>query len=66
MLTSEENDILTQTDAETPMGEYFRRFWQPVALSEELPEPDGALMLLLGFGLLLSERHLRGARSRNR
>ena len=27
---------------------------------------DGALMLLLGFGLLLSERHLRGARSRNR
>ena len=24
------------------MGQYFRRFWQPVALSEELSEPDGA------------------------
>jgi phenylpropionate dioxygenase-like ring-hydroxylating dioxygenase large terminal subunit len=23
------------------MGQYFRRFWQPVALSEELAEPDG-------------------------
>jgi phenylpropionate dioxygenase-like ring-hydroxylating dioxygenase large terminal subunit len=23
------------------MGEYFRRYWLPVALSEELPEPDG-------------------------
>jgi len=23
------------------MGQYFRRFWQPVALSEELPEADG-------------------------
>ena len=41
MLTAEENDILTQTDAGMPMGEYFRRFWQPVALSEELPDPDG-------------------------
>jgi len=42
MLSAEDNDILTQTDAGTPMGDYFRRFWQPVALSEELPEPDGA------------------------
>jgi len=42
MLTDEENAILTETDAEMPMGEYFRRFWQPVALSEELEERDGA------------------------
>ncbi len=41
MLTAEENDLLTQTGAETPMGQYFRRFWQPVALSRELPERDG-------------------------
>jgi len=41
MLSAEDNDLLTQTDAGTPMGDYFRRFWQPVALSEELPEPDG-------------------------
>ncbi len=41
MLSTEENDLLTRTGAGTPMGDYFRRFWQPVALSEELSEPDG-------------------------
>ena len=42
MLTAEENDLLTRTGAEAPMGQYFRRFWQPVALAEEVPAPDGA------------------------
>ena len=41
MLTAAENDALTQTDRGTPMGEYFRRFWQPVALASELAEADG-------------------------
>ena len=41
MLTAADNDLLTQTDRDRPMGEYFRRFWQPVALSEELSELDG-------------------------
>jgi phenylpropionate dioxygenase-like ring-hydroxylating dioxygenase large terminal subunit len=41
MLSREDNDLLTRTGPDTPMGQYFRRFWQPVALSEELPEPDG-------------------------
>ncbi len=41
MLTAVENDFLTRTNPETAMGQYFRRFWQPAALSEELPEPDG-------------------------
>ena len=41
MLSREQNNMLTQTDADTPMGAYFRRFWQPVALAEELPEADG-------------------------
>jgi phthalate 4,5-dioxygenase len=40
MLSREQNEMLTQTNAGTPMGAYFRRFWQPVALSEELYEPD--------------------------
>jgi phthalate 4,5-dioxygenase oxygenase subunit len=40
MLTSADNELLTRTGAGSPMGEYFRRFWQPVALSRELPEPD--------------------------
>ena len=42
MLSAAENELLTRTGAGTPMGEYFRRFWHPVALSRELPEPDGA------------------------
>jgi phenylpropionate dioxygenase-like ring-hydroxylating dioxygenase large terminal subunit len=38
MLTHEENDLLTQTGPGTPGGDLLRRYWQPVALSEELPE----------------------------
>ncbi|MFI5400054.1 MAG: Rieske 2Fe-2S domain-containing protein [SAR324 cluster bacterium] len=41
MLSAADNELLTRTGPGTPMGQYFRRFWQPVALSEELPEPDG-------------------------
>ena len=40
MLTREENELVTNTDPGAPMGEYFRRFWLPVALSEEIPGPD--------------------------
>lgn len=41
MLTAEDNRLLTQSDAGTPMGELLRRFWLPVLLSEELPDRDG-------------------------
>src|SRR5947209_18175762 len=40
MLSAEDNAFITQTDRGTPMGELFRRFWLPVMLPEELPEPD--------------------------
>jgi phthalate 4,5-dioxygenase len=40
MLTAADNDTLTRTGPETPMGQFFRRFWQPFALSRELAEPD--------------------------
>ena len=42
MLSREDNELLTRTGADTAMGRYFRNFWQPVALSRELPEKDGA------------------------
>jgi len=42
MLTTAENELLTRTDADQAMGQYFRRFWQPVALVDELREADGA------------------------
>src|SRR5215475_12887296 len=40
MISKEENDLLCCTGPGTPMGELFRRFWLPVALSRELPKPD--------------------------
>ena len=42
MLTAADNQLLTRTGPDTAMGRYFRSFWLPVALSSELPEPDGA------------------------
>ena len=41
MITSADNALLVQTGPGTGMGDYFRRFWQPVALSSELPQADG-------------------------
>jgi phthalate 4,5-dioxygenase oxygenase subunit len=40
MLTKEQNEQLTRTDAGTPMGELMRRYWVPVLLSEEISSPD--------------------------
>jgi phenylpropionate dioxygenase-like ring-hydroxylating dioxygenase large terminal subunit len=40
MLSQEDNELITDTNPGTPMGDLFRRFWLPVALSEELPGPD--------------------------
>src|SRR3982750_2093316 len=54
MLTKEQNDLLTQTGPGTPGGALLRRYWQPVALAEELP-PGGAPLpvTLLGEELVL-------------
>jgi phenylpropionate dioxygenase-like ring-hydroxylating dioxygenase large terminal subunit len=41
MLSAADNELLTRTGAGTPMGEYFRRFWLPVLLAQEVAEPDG-------------------------
>lgn len=37
---------LTHTDPGTPMGEYMRKFWQPVCLSEELLDLPKAIRIL--------------------
>jgi phthalate 4,5-dioxygenase oxygenase subunit len=41
MLSHADNMKLCQTGRDTPLGEALRRFWVPVLLSEQLPEPDG-------------------------
>ena len=40
MLAKEDNDLLTQTNPGTPMGNLIRRYWIPALLSEEVPLPD--------------------------
>ncbi len=40
MLRKEQNDLLTQTGPGTPMGDFFRCYWMPALLAEELPEND--------------------------
>ena len=39
-LTAEQQQTLVSTNAGTPMGALFRRYWIPALLAEELPEPD--------------------------
>src|SRR5690606_16285280 len=43
--TPAENADLTRVEKGSPMGEYLRRFWQPVALSEELGELPKAVRM---------------------
>jgi nitrite reductase/ring-hydroxylating ferredoxin subunit len=54
MISREENDFLTRTGRGTPCGDMMRRYWQPAALSEELP-PGGAPLpvTLLGEELVM-------------
>ena len=42
MLTMEETNYLCRVGPGTPMGNLMRRYWTPILLSKELPEPDGA------------------------
>lgn len=54
MITKHENDVLTQTGPGTPCGELMRRYWQPAALSEELPAGGSPLSVkLFGEDLVL-------------
>ena len=54
MLAKEENELLTRTNAGTPMGELIRQYWVPALLSEEIPTPDSppARVRLLGEELV--------------
>ena len=41
MLTHEENETLCRVGPKTRMGQVMRRYWHPIAASEQLPKPDG-------------------------
>jgi len=50
MLRAEDNRFLTESGEGTGMGELLRRFWIPVLLSAELPEPDGTPKKIVVMG----------------
>ncbi len=57
MLSQEENEFLTRTGPGRPCGGLLRAFWQPVALTEELPDERPAKAVrLLGEDLVLWRR----------
>ena len=53
MITVEENQLLTQTHPGTPCGDMLRRYWQPVALGDELPGGAPLKVKILGEELVL-------------
>src|SRR5258706_1985676 len=40
MLSAADSELVVRTGPGTAMGEYFRRYWLPVALSRGMPQPD--------------------------
>ena len=61
MLSQRDTQLLCEVGPGTPMGELFRRFWLPVALSEEVPEPDctPVAIRIIGEDLVALPRHGR-------
>jgi phthalate 4,5-dioxygenase oxygenase subunit len=54
MISKEENIFLTQTGPGSPAGSLLRRYWQPVALANELPVAGAPLAVrILGEDLVL-------------
>jgi 5,5'-dehydrodivanillate O-demethylase oxygenase subunit len=53
MLSDEQNRMLTQVGAGTPMGELLRRYWMPIAAVGELDDKSMKPMRLLGENLVL-------------
>jgi phthalate 4,5-dioxygenase len=54
MLSTQNNKLLMQTNAGTPMGDTMRRYWVPAMLAWELPAPDSppVRVRLLGENLV--------------
>ena len=59
-MLAEENNLLTQTGPGTPCGELMRRYWQPAALSEELPAGGAPVPITLFSEELVLFRDDRG------
>ncbi|MCZ6889276.1 MAG: aromatic ring-hydroxylating dioxygenase subunit alpha [Gammaproteobacteria bacterium] len=59
MLTETQNRTLTEVGPETPMGDYLRRYWHPIAGESELDDQPIKPIRILGEDLVLY-RDLQG------
>lgn len=53
MLSERENVLLKSVGADTPMGQYLRRYWQPIAAVAELDDNPIKAVRLMGEDLVL-------------
>lgn len=53
MLTEEKNRLLTQVGPDTPMGDYLRRYWHPIAGVSEFDAKDTKSVRIMGEDLVL-------------
>jgi phthalate 4,5-dioxygenase oxygenase subunit len=53
MLKAAENELITRTGPGTPGGEMMRCYWQPAALSRELPDDAPLAVTILGEELVM-------------
>src|SRR3984957_2151853 len=53
MLTAEDNELLTRVGPGTPMGALLRRYWHPVAMSEQMHRRWTKRVRILGGDLVL-------------
>ncbi|MGY4495513.1 Rieske 2Fe-2S domain-containing protein [Pseudomonas sp. TE3610] len=53
MLSEEKNKTLTQVGPGTPMGDYLRRYWQPIAGESEFDDKAIKTLTLMGEDLVL-------------
>ncbi len=64
MMSAEQNDTMTRTGPDTPAGTLMRRYWQPIALVEELAGPRPGALLSGGRCRAAPRRELAGGRAR--
>ncbi|MGQ0650930.1 MAG: Rieske 2Fe-2S domain-containing protein [Betaproteobacteria bacterium] len=61
MLSAEDNELLTRIGPGSAMGALMRQYWQPLLISAELPERDGAPLRARALGEdLVAFRDSRG------
>jgi len=61
MISAEQNDFITRVGPQAPAGRLLRRYWQPVALTDELagPRPVKAVQLMGQHFVLFRDEHGR-------